>query len=315
MKWDHREQTLELLQTALINKIGENFKEYIRGKPRKFTPLPEDLDKTEPDEITDEEFAEAEHFPFPNYVCSLGYVAEWSKSELLYARSYLSSYLRRWDRKRVDYAIHSLLYLIGNKHYGTIYSKSRDAHGPMQLYAFADGSLMNETKRRSRAARLLKMAGAVISAKTNKSTTVHLSSTSIEGSAACDAALDIVGTRHLLEEIGIWYTEPVVIYEDNQPIIRVANNEQSIGDAGRHMETRVFKIKELVENETVILKYIETQRQVADILTKSLGKVAFERLRDDMTGYLAVKHPGNNIHVKSIAVLHSLHVGNVQYLQ
>ena len=81
------------------------------------------------------------------------------------------------------------------------------------------------------------------------------------------------------------------------------------------METRVFKIKELVENETVILKYIETQRQVADILTKSLGKVAFERLRDDMTGYLAVKHPGNNIHVKSIAVLHCLHVGNVQYLQ
>ena len=81
------------------------------------------------------------------------------------------------------------------------------------------------------------------------------------------------------------------------------------------METRVFKIKELVENETVILKYIETQRQVADILTKSLGKVAFERLRDDMTGYLAVKHPGNNIHVKSIAVLHALHVGNVQYRQ
>ena len=51
------------------------------------------------------------------------------------------------------------------------------------------------------------------------------------------------------------------------------------------------------------------------VLTKSLGKVAFERLRDDMTGYLAVKHPGNNIHVKSIAVLHALHVGNVQYRQ
>ena len=44
-------------------------------------------------------------------------------------------------------------------------------------------------------------------------------------------------------------------------------------------------------------------------------EAAFERLRDDMTGYLAVKHPGNNIHVKSIAVLHALHVGNVQYRQ
>ena len=115
-----------------------------------------------------------------------------------------------------------------------------------------------------------------------------------------------MGARHLLEEIGIWYNKPVVIYEDNQPIIRVANNESSIGDAGRHMETRVFKLKELVENESVILKYIETQRQVADLLTKSLGRVAFERLRDDLTGYLAFNHPGENIHVKAIAMLHKL---------
>ena len=32
-------------------------------------------------------------------------------------------------------------------------------------------------------------------------------------------ALTVDLTRHLLEEIGIWYTEPVVIYEDNQPVL------------------------------------------------------------------------------------------------
>ena len=95
---------------------------------------------------------------------------------------------------------------------------------------------MNESKRRSRSARLVKMSGAAISAKTNKTTTVHMSSTSVETEAACQAALDIVAMRHMLEEIGIWYNEPVVIYEDNQPTIRVANNETSIADAGRHIE-------------------------------------------------------------------------------
>ncbi len=59
----------------------------------------------------------------------------------------------------------------------------------------------------------------------NKTTTVHMSSTSVETEAACQAALDIVAMRHMLEEIGIWYNEPVVIYEDNQPTIRVANND------------------------------------------------------------------------------------------
>ena len=94
------------------------------------------------------------------------------------------------------------------------------------------------------------MAGASVAAKTNKTTTVHLSSASVETEAACHAALDIVGIRHLLEEIGIWYNKPVVIYEDNQPTIQVANNERSLADAGRHLETRNYKLSELVENES-----------------------------------------------------------------
>ena len=147
---------------------------------------------------------------------------------------------RSWDMKRVNYAIHSLMYMIHHKNYGTIYSQGRDVHGPYQIYAFADGSLMNESKRRSRS----------------------------------------------------------VIYEDNQPTIRVANNESSIADAGRHIEVKNFKLGELVEDSTIVLKYIETQRQVADLLTKPLGKIAFERLRDDLTGYLAFNKPLENIHVK-----------------
>ena len=35
-----------------------------------------------------------------------------------------------------------------------------------------------------------------------------MSSTSVETEAACQAALDIVAMRHMLEEIGIWYNEP-----------------------------------------------------------------------------------------------------------
>ena len=49
------------------------------------------------------------------------------------------------------------------------------------------------------------------------------------------------------EENNVFY-EPVVIYEDNQPTIRVANNESSIADAGRHIEVKNFKLGELVED-------------------------------------------------------------------
>ena len=306
-KWDNERKTLELTQTALIEKIAERFKEHIPdSRKTKFTPLPEKLDKTDPNEISDEDWEEAKHFDFPGFVCSLGYVAEWSKPELLFTRSYLSTYLRRWDMTRVNYAKQALMYMIHHKMYGTIYSKNTDAHGPFVISAFADGSLMNESKSRSRVARLVKMAGASVAAKTNKTTTVHLSSASVETEAACHAALDIVGIRHLLEEIGIWYNKPVVIYEDNQPTIQVANNERSLADAGRHLETRNYKLSELVENESVILTYMSTERQVADLLTKSLAKIAFERLRDDLTGYSCYNLPGNNIHEPSLRAIMSI---------
>ena len=81
------------------------------------------------------------------------------------------------------------------------------------------------------------------------------------------------------------------------PGAAISANEPSIADAGRHIEVKNFKLGELVEDSTIVLKYIETQRQVADLLTKPLGKIAFERLRDDLTGYLAIKQPGENIHV------------------
>ena len=42
----------------MINKISEKFQHHISDEKRRFTPLPEDLDKTEPTEITDEEWSE-----------------------------------------------------------------------------------------------------------------------------------------------------------------------------------------------------------------------------------------------------------------
>jgi hypothetical protein len=55
----------------------------------------------------------------------------------------------------------------------------------------------------------------------------------------------------------------------------------------------------------VILKYMSTERQVADLLTKSLAKIAFERLRDGLTGYSCYNSPGNNIHALSMRCMMS----------
>ena len=53
----------------------------------------------------------------------------------------------------------------------------------------------------------------------------------------------------------------------------------------------------------MILTYMSTERQVADLLTKSLAKIAFERLRGDLTGYSCYNLPGNNIHAPSMRAI------------
>jgi len=45
-------------------------------------------------------------------------------------------------------------------------------------------------------------------------------------------------------------------------------------DVGRHMAIRHFRIREQVEAENVQLVYVPTQHQIADIMTKPLGRVA-----------------------------------------
>ena len=125
-KWDNGRKALELTQTALINKIAERFKEHIPdSRKTKFTPLPEKLDKTDPNEITDGQWEEAQCFDFPSFVCSLGYVAEWSKPELLFTRSHLSSYLRRWDMIRVGHAKQALMYMVHHKMMGQFTHRTR----------------------------------------------------------------------------------------------------------------------------------------------------------------------------------------------
>ena len=50
----------------------------------------------------------------------------------------------------------------------------------------------------------------------------------------------------------------------------------------KHIDIKFHKIKEFVANKTAKLIYVDTNRQIADLLTKALPKATFQRLRDCM---------------------------------
>ena len=58
----------------------------------------------------------------------------------------------------------------------------------------------------------------------------------------------------------------------------------------RHVDLRVFKIRELIENKQVVLEYCKSARMIADIGAKALPGPQFHELRLRLTGYARHEH-------------------------
>ena len=65
--------------------------------------------------------------------------------------------------------------------------------------------------------------------------------------------------------------------EDNQSCIAMAKNPQH--GRSKHIDVKYHFVRELVENETINLKYCLTEEMIADFLTKGLNREQFCYLR------------------------------------
>ena len=65
-------------------------------------------------------------------------------------------------------------------------------------------------------------------------------------------------------------------------------NRASAGASTRHLERRVFKMRELVTQKLVAIKLVPTAEMYADILTKILDLPTFRKCRAQMMNLEAV---------------------------
>ena len=73
--------------------------------------------------------------------------------------------------------------------------------------------------------------------------------------------------------------EGVVLNIDNKSAISLCKNPVH-HDRSKHIDTKYHYIRECVEEKRIDVKYVCTDDQLADILTKSLGKLKFLEMRD-----------------------------------
>ncbi|KAJ0391775.1 hypothetical protein P43SY_011182 [Pythium insidiosum] len=82
-------------------------------------------------------------------------------------------------------------------------------------------------------------------------------------------------------DLGINLQKPTQVWEDNQSAIALAHN-QGYHARTKHADIRHHYIRESINNKIIKLDYVETERQLADLLTKALATKRFQYLRDVM---------------------------------
>ena len=65
---------------------------------------------------------------------------------------------------------------------------------------------------------------------------------------------------------------------DNRSAIELMKNPVLHGRS-KHIDVRFHFIRDCIERGELVVKYVATQDQRADILTKALGKVKFEAMK------------------------------------
>ena len=129
------------------------------------------------------------------------------------------------------------------------------------------------------------MCGGPISWRSKKQTVVAKSTAESEFVALrlSDAACEAVFLRGLWKDIGFDVSGPTVLLTDNKAAQMIA--EQDVfhhSDKMKHVDVSYFQVRHLVEDATVKVVHVSTHEQLADVLTKNLGRLKFKQFADRM---------------------------------
>ncbi|KAG6479847.1 hypothetical protein ZIOFF_063322 [Zingiber officinale] len=199
-----------------------------------------------------------------------------TRPDLSYPVEMASRYMERPTTIHHKVVKQILRYLKGTIHFGLTYIK-----GPQEIsifsYSFSDlaGDLDG---RKNTSGMTFYFNESLVSWNSQKQKTVALSSCEAEFMAATIAACHALWLRSLTSELTGEKPKPVTLFVDNKSAIALMKNPVFHGRS-KHINTRFHFIRECVENGQIVVEFINTGEQRADVLTKALPGVKLVVMR------------------------------------
>ena len=128
---------------------------------------------------------------------------------------------------------------------------------------------------------VVRLDGDVVSWASKKQHLVAQSTCEAELYAEAAAVQEVLWLRGLLGELSLTLASPSMVFGDNQSTVTVS--EQGVrSERTKHVDVKYHFITEHIERGDIKVRWVPTERQLADVLTKPLAGQAFERFRREL---------------------------------
>ncbi len=200
---------------------------------------------------------------------SLMYLALGTRPDITFAVTYLSQFSSDPSIIHLVAAERVLRYVNGTKSFMLNYRRSREKTIDVKIYCDSDwgGSLID---RKSFSGYVFSLGGGAFSWSSKKQSTVALSSVEAEYMAAVHCSKQVIWFKNLIEEMNIILKNSLIVFSDSQGSIAMGkNNEQK--SRSKHIDIKYYFIKDMIEKEILSFSYLETEKMIADFLTKAIS--------------------------------------------
>jgi hypothetical protein len=258
--------------------------------PCDFVPTSEDCSESEDNAAL---LVEEYKLDYASCIGSLIYLSQ-TRTDIIFAVNKLARYMRKPGKAHFDALVHLLRYLRDNNNYGvrffSDYSSSPlyqhlNAHGlptDQLLVSMSDSSWNDDVDTgRSTGCFLIFYMGGVVDHSSNMPDPVALSSAEAEYNQACIATMALMHISMAINNLEL-------LEEDTQrtgiPLILDSSSAIAIGSSfkdtkhTRHIMRRYHFVRSMLEKGFIILLWINTKGQLADIGTKVLGTESYSVL-------------------------------------
>jgi hypothetical protein len=173
---------------------------------------------------------------------------------------------------------HLLRYIAGTVEYGLVYPKLSGVDN--SLTGYSDSDLGGDVDDRKSTSGIIYFLGTkAVAWQSQKQKVVALSSCEAEYIAGAGAACQAVWLTRLLKDVTGESPQAPRLKMDNMSAIALSKNPV-LHDRSKHIDTKYHFIRECVDKGDLLLEFASSQEQLADLMTKALGRSRFCELRE-----------------------------------